>query len=154
MANNEYKMVADYNLWRVGNKDKDIWAIHNDKGEFLFDVLGDDYEEMLDLDLVEDGYMTKPHTNEELLAYQKRWGILWTDKQPEQRSVWIRVGVTVTGTKEQMEKLFDGDEETLRNLIERKQYELDGNAYIPDLSVESYNDVYGTNYAGEIDFEL
>lgn len=80
---------------------------------------------------------------------------LWdTVKQPETRSVWLRLGVTVKGTAEQMEKLFDGDEETLRNLIESKQYELDGNAYIPDLSVESYNDVYGTDYAGEIEFEL
>lgn len=70
------------------------------------------------------------------------------------RSVWLRLGVTVTGTAEDIEKLFDGDKEMLLSLIERKQYELDGNAYIPDLSVESYNDVYGTDYAGEIEFEL
>ena len=78
----KYKLVADYNVWveQDDNENKDIWAIHDDMGHFLFDVLGDDYDEMLDLDLVDDGYMLAPHTQEELLGYQAKWGILWTDK--------------------------------------------------------------------------
>ena len=70
------------------------------------------------------------------------------------RSVWLRLGVTVTGTEEQMEKLFNGDKATLRNLIERKQFILDSNSYIPEEEAEAYNDTYGTDYAGYIEFEL
>ncbi len=83
----EYKMVADYNLWvmQAGNEDTDITAIHDSEGKFLFDVLEDDYLEMLDLDLVEDGYMMAPHTEEELADYQRRWGVLWTDKVTEEQ---------------------------------------------------------------------
>lgn len=78
----DYKLVADYNLWimQAGNEGKDIWAVHDHEGHFLFDVLEEDYEEMLDLDLVDCGYMTAPHTEAELLDYQRRWGILWTEK--------------------------------------------------------------------------
>ena len=82
----KYKLVADYNLWimQAGNEDKDIWAIHDCDGNFLFDVLEEDYLEMLDLDLVECGYLLASHTADEIAEYQKRWGVLWTDKVKEQ----------------------------------------------------------------------
>lgn len=68
---------------------------------------------------------------------------------PERRSIWMRLGVTVTGTAEEMEKVLAGDWETVFKLIEKGQYDVDGESYIPAECVEEYNQEYGTNHPYE-----
>jgi hypothetical protein len=76
-----YKMVADYNIWKLqgDNEDLDITAIHSTDGKFLFDVLEDDYEEMLNADIVENGYLCGQPTDEQIKEWQAKYGILWTE---------------------------------------------------------------------------
>lgn len=78
MAKN-YKMVADYNEWvkQGDNANKDIWAIHNPKGDFLFDVLEEDYIKILDADMVYDGYLNEGVTDSQIDELREKYGILW-----------------------------------------------------------------------------
>lgn len=77
----KYKMVADYDIWKLqgNNEDLDIWAIHTADGKFLFDVLEEDYEQMLDADLVENGYLCEQAIDEQIKEWQAKYGILWTE---------------------------------------------------------------------------
>ena len=64
------------------------------------------------------------------------------------RSVWMRIGCDVRGTKEQMDAMMKGDdwrlaESTLQEMFDNGQVEIDGNTYIPESCVESYNKEYG-----------
>ena len=64
------------------------------------------------------------------------------------RSVWMRIGCDVSGTKEQMDAMMKGDdwrlaESTLQEMFDNGQVEIDGNTYIPERCVESYNEEYG-----------
>ena len=64
------------------------------------------------------------------------------------RSVWMRIGCTVGGTKEQMDAMMKGDdwrlaERTLKEMFDNGQVEIDGNTYIPERCVESYDKEYG-----------
>lgn len=76
-------------------------------------------------------------------------------EKTEQRSVWLRLGVTVTGTAEEIEALFkeEGSDEALEKLLDNKQYEFDGDAYIPEYCVETYNEEYHTDH-GVDDYEF
>lgn len=106
-------------------------------------------------DLTNDGYayLSVNDIPDITLASITTW--LWDIvKQPEERSVWLRLGVTVRGTKEQIEALFEGDGETLRRLIECKQFTIDGNSYIPEPDVDDYNQTYHTDHEGDVEISL
>ena len=64
------------------------------------------------------------------------------------RSIWMRVGCIVGGTKEQMDAMMNGNdwrlaEYTLKEMFDNGQVEIDGNTYIPERCVESYGKEYG-----------
>ena len=64
------------------------------------------------------------------------------------RSVWMRIGCVVRGTKEQMNTIMKaGDwrlaEYMLKEMFNNGQVEIDGNTYIPERCVESYGKEYG-----------
>ena len=74
-----------------------------------------------------------------------------TDEIQYPRSVWMRIGCTVRGTKEQMDTMMKGDdyrlaEYTLKDMLNNGQVEIDGSTYIPEDCVQSYNEQYGENY--------
>lgn len=63
------------------------------------------------------------------------------------RSVWMRIGCTVRGTKEQMDTMLKGEDYclakyTLKEMFENGQVEIDGNTYVPESCVETYNKEY------------
>ena len=66
--------------------------------------------------------------------------------EEEERSIWMRLGVTVTGTADEIEKILDGDFGLAFKLIEKGQFEIDGDSYIPEECIEEYNEEYGTNH--------
>ena len=74
------------------------------------------------------------------------------------RSVWMRIGCTVRGTKEQMDTMLRGEdyrlaEYTLKDMLNNGQIDIDGSCYIPEKCVEDYNEEYGDNVeVGDIDF--
>ena len=62
----------------------------------------------------------------------------------EKRKIWCRLGAWISGTKEEMDALLkDGN---IGNIIERGDFELEGDGYIPEYCVESYNDMYGEQH--------
>lgn len=54
-------------------------------------------------------------------------------------SIWMRLGVTVTGSKEEIEKILQGDEVVLASLLKKKKFNIDGETYIPSNCIEEYN---------------
>jgi len=53
--------------------------------------------------------------------------------------IWIRVGMEADITIEELEKIKNGDEETMKSIIQKA--ELSGETYVPDCD---YNeDIYG-----------
>lgn len=73
----------------------------------------------------------------------------------ERRQIWIRLGVLVCGDAQQIESVIKGDAETLVSLVKEQKFFIDGNSYIPESSVEEYNEDYGTNHQiKDVEFEL
>lgn len=66
--------------------------------------------------------------------------------QTGEASVWIRLGATVTGSREEIEKILDGDTDTLVRLLELRQFEIDGETYIPSTVIEEYNGEHQTDF--------
>lgn len=64
----------------------------------------------------------------------------------EERSIWLRLGAIVYGTKEEIEKVINGNVKTLYKLLTVKNYSITGNAYIPCESIAEYNEEYGTDF--------
>lgn len=77
-----------------------------------------------------------------------------TDTSHEE-AVWLRLGVTVQGRREEIEKILEGDTDTLRKLLEAGRYEINGETYIPGTAIEEYNAKHRTNFdAKDIDFHI
>ena len=72
--------------------------------------------------------------------------------QPEQ-TIWMRIGATVKGNKEEIEKIIQGDNDTLCRLLEARSFDIDGETYIPSTVIEEYNLENRTNFEEEnVDF--
>lgn len=73
----------------------------------------------------------------------------------ETRKIWMRLGATVSGSKEEIEKVLDGDVETLKKLLDKKQIEFSGDTYIPEECIEDYNEEFDTDYEPDmVEFDL
>ena len=64
----------------------------------------------------------------------------------ETRKIWVRLGVTIIGTKEEIENVIKGNPVTLYHLVLNEGYSVDGESYIPESCVEEYNKTYGANH--------
>lgn len=67
----------------------------------------------------------------------------------EQQTLWLRLGVSVSGTKDEIAALMDGDRDTLERIVAENRFVVDGDSYIPADSVASYNESYGADYSEE-----
>lgn len=76
----------------------------------------------------------------------------------EERYIWMRLGISLRGTKEEIESLFNDDEksyETLTKILQERRFEIDGDSYIPETAVEEYNKEYNTQHeVGDYGFNL
>ena len=74
------------------------------------------------------------------------------ESQPKQ-AIWMRVGTTVKGSTEEIEKIIEGDDETLCRLLETRNFDIDGETYIPSTVVEEYNRENNTDFEEkDVDF--
>ena len=64
-------------------------------------------------------------------------------------SIWMRLGVTVTGSKEEIEKILQGDEAVLACLLGKRKFNIDGETYIPSSCIEEYNNQNKTSFEEE-----
>ena len=77
-----------------------------------------------------------------------------TDTQCEE-SVWMRLGATVTGKREEIEKILEGHVDTLAQLLARGKFEISGETYIPSMVIEEYNKEHLTDFEEkDMDFYL
>lgn len=67
----------------------------------------------------------------------------------EKASVFVRLGITLTASREEISKVMQGDSETFWNLIAEKKYEIDGDSYIPEAEVWEYENLYGEDCGHE-----
>jgi hypothetical protein len=76
----------------------------------------------------------------------------------DERSIWMRLGVTLKGTKEEIETLLsDGEEsyDVLMKILKERRFTFNGDSYIPQTCVEDYNKKYGTNHeVGDHEFNI
>ena len=76
----------------------------------------------------------------------------------EERYIWMRLGISLRGTEEEIESLFNDDEksyETLTKILQERRFEIDGDSYIPETVVEEYNKEYNTQHeVGDYGFNL
>lgn len=73
----------------------------------------------------------------------------------EYKSIWMRLGVFVNASKEEIEKVLGGDKAALIKLLKENKFDINGDAYIPDSSVGKYNKENSTDFEEDnIDFEL
>lgn len=71
------------------------------------------------------------------------------DKEPdEERSIWLRSGIKLTASKDDIEKVIQGDSGTFYKLIQKGQYRLCG-THIPSCEIDEYNEEYGTNFKSD-----
>ena len=109
--------------------------------QFVAVISGTDEEVMLDVD----AFMY------EGLSYI-------ADEIPYPRQLWMRIGCTVSGTKEQMDAMMRGNdyrlaEYTLKDMLSNGQIDIDGSCCIPEKCVEDYNEKYDDDVeVGDIDF--
>lgn len=79
-------------------------------------------------------------------------------KPAEKRTLFIRLGVTITGTKEEIEGVLSGDcgygRFLIRDLINSGRFYMYGETYVPESSVTEYNEKYGTDFHGEPTYDL
>ena len=74
------------------------------------------------------------------------------------RRLWLRLGVGLQITEAEEKIILSSDSdveiaETVRKIVAEGRFALDGDSYIPDSSVESFNEIYGTDYE-EADVEF
>lgn len=76
----------------------------------------------------------------------------------EERHIWMRLGISLRGTREEIESLFNDDEKsykTLTKILQDRRFEIDGDSYIPEKEVEEYNKEYNTQHeVGDYGFNL
>lgn len=77
----------------------------------------------------------------------------------EKINVWIRLGVTISVTKDELDKLLGSNQVVGASVIERhienSEFIVDGESYIPFEVVDGINKKLGTNYdCDDYDFEF
>lgn len=64
--------------------------------------------------------------------------------------LWMRVGATLYLNDKEAELLLNGDNDEAKDLLKRMIYDnrfrLDGEFYIPESSVEEFNEMYDKHY--------
>lgn len=65
---------------------------------------------------------------------------------PAEASLWMRLGITLTGSKEEIENVLQGDEDTLARLLQEYKFNIDGESYIPESCIEEYNKENNTDF--------
>lgn len=46
-------------------------------------------------------------------------------------SIWMRLGISLIGTEEEIDKVLDGNQDTLIRLLKAKSFEICDESYIP-----------------------
>lgn len=109
--------------------------------DFLAITLGFEQNEITD-------ELATEHRKESMVAMGK-----YENETDTTNSIWMRLGITVTGSKADIEKVLQGDETTLARLLGNKKFSIDGETYIPSSCIEEYNNQNKTSFEeGDVEF--
>lgn len=71
-----------------------------------------------------------------------------------ERSVWLRAGIVLSGTKQEIDAIVSGNG-NMKALLDKQQFKFQGDSYIPECSVEEYNRQYDTDFnVNEVGYNL
>lgn len=74
---------------------------------------------------------------------------------PGEEAIWMRLGAMVTGKREEIEKILEGDADTLVRLLAQGKFEINGETHIPATVIEEYNKEHQTGFKEkDMDFHL
>ena len=74
---------------------------------------------------------------------------------PCRESIWIRAGISVQGSRQDIEKVLAGNADTLQDLFETGRYEINGETYVPSTVVGEYNREHDTDFdEQDVEFHL
>ena len=75
-----------------------------------------------------------------------------------ERKVWLRLGITLKGTEQDIEQVVsgaEGSEDKLIGLLKEGSFVIDGDTYIPEPCIEQYNETYDTKHeVGDVGYCL
>lgn len=69
-----------------------------------------------------------------------------SDEDEPAKTLWLRLGITLHGTRSELEKILAGSQDELVRLLTTNQVDIDGETYIPATSIEEYNQKYHTDF--------
>lgn len=74
------------------------------------------------------------------------------------RFIWMRVGATLQMTEKEYDAIMSGSPDRngiVKQILERGDFEFEGDTYIPECEMQSCNDAYGTDYeTGDMEINL
>ncbi|MBN3025017.1 hypothetical protein JXX19_01110 [Ruthenibacterium lactatiformans] len=89
-------------------------------------------------------------------SFVKKWNG-WGIQKQNRNKVWARIGVYLSVTPVEMETLIRGNCDENREIMARLfldgRVALEGDSYIPAVSIDDYNKAYGTAYESD-DYDL
>lgn len=71
-----------------------------------------------------------------------RYTLNWTNM----KNIWLRAGIVMHVTEDELEKLLSGDQSTANKIVSEKRFDLSGEAYIPDEVTEELGKNVETPY--------
>lgn len=80
---------------------------------------------------------------EKLGLLAKKYNTVAPSDIEHERSVWLRAGIVLSGTKQEIDAIVSGDGD-IKALLDKQQFEFQGDSYIPECNVEEYNTQYHT----------
>ena len=79
-------------------------------------------------------------------------------KKKNTKQVWMRAGVTLSMTDKEYDIIMSGGENIdhiIKEILDRGDFEFNGDSYIPESEMESCNKRYNTDYeTGDMTVEL
>lgn len=78
------------------------------------------------------------------------------------KKLWMRLGVTILATEEEIDKLLadvtdewnaEKSKKVLLNILKEGRFAVDGNTYVPGTVIDSYNEENGTQFDSRMEPE-
>ena len=145
LSSNDSNVYGDIDM-QFFNHEVEVESIwySDEEDMFYLHVCSPEFEGDLDVHSISD------ENQEKLFRYMSQ-RVQKSVEKSKKRTIRLYVGVTVTSSKEDIEKLLqmkdkDLADETLDRLYELSKVVREGDWYIPDECIQMYNEEYGTNF--------
>ena len=154
LSSNDGNVYGDINL-QIFNQEVGVESIwySGPEDKFYLHVCSPEFEGDLDVHSLSDENQEKLFRVMKQKNHEKLFRVMkQKNHENEERTIWLRLGVTVKSSKEDIENLIQVKDsrladETLERLFKEGKVVMDGDWYIPDVCVQTYDEEYGTNFS-------